>query len=161
MSRAPLLLKPMSATALALGLLLGGAGSAFAQSQVCQEGSKFITERKDLVEKINAAGKGNKGKLDPRMACSMFGKLVENGQTGLKWIEANKDWCQIPDQFATGFKEDHERILKIRTQACSVAAKQTELEKRARQQAQQGGNGGGLLGGPGLTGEYKIPKGAL
>lgn len=161
MSRAPLLLKPLGAAALAVGLLAGGAGSALAQSQVCQEGSKFISERKDLVEKINAAGKGNKGKLDPKTACSMFGKLVENGQTGVKWIDANKDWCQIPEPFVKGFKEDHERILKIRSQACAVAAKQNELEKRARQQAQQGGPNNGLLGGPGLTGEYKIPKGAL
>jgi hypothetical protein len=35
------------------------------------------------------------------------------------------------------------------------------MERKARQQAQQGGGRGGLLGGPGLSGEYKIPQGAL
>ena len=93
----------------------------------------------------------------------MFTKLVTNGTAGVKFIEANKDWCQIPDQFATGFKADHDKAVNIKTKACQAAAQQAKMMQMAREQAQKGGRGGagGMLGGPGLTGEYKIPQGAL
>ena len=50
-----------------------------------------------IVQQLNKAG-GKDRKLDPRMACGTFGKLLANGEQSLKWLETNKDWCQIPDQ---------------------------------------------------------------
>ena len=84
---------------------------------------------------------------------AMCWPLVTNGETGLKWIEANKDWCQIPDQFAQSFREDHDKMKKLRGEACKIAAKAAQMEKEARR-------GSNPFGG-GLTGEYKIPQGAL
>jgi hypothetical protein len=52
-------------------------------------------------------------------------------------------------------------VKTLRTQACEAAAKIAEMEKQARAQQQGGGGGGGLLGGNTLSGEYKIPRGAL
>ena len=52
---------------------------------------------------------GKDKKLDPRYACSAFGKLVSNGETGLKWFDANKEWCSVPDQVVENFKKEHER----------------------------------------------------
>ncbi|MCB5175424.1 MULTISPECIES: hypothetical protein [Microvirga] len=135
------------------------AAPAVAQSSSCQDAQKFLTERQSLIQQINKlGGEGKKKQIDPRAACGIFTKLVSNGDKGVKWITANKDWCQVPDQFAQSFTEDHKRAQNMKTQACQAAAKVAEMEKRAKQ-AQQQGNG--LLGGGGLTGSYSIPKGAL
>ena len=136
--------------------VIGAMAPAKAQSSTCQQLGPYMMERKSLVEAVQKLGMGKEKKMDPRAACAAFGKLVTNGTTMLKWAETNKDWCQVPEQFVEGIKNDHEKVVKIRGQACSVAAKQAELEKKARS-----GQGGGLLGGGGLEGTYKIPQGAL
>lgn len=135
---------------------------AAAQSAACGDIQKHIEERKSLVARLQALG-GKKKNADPREACALFGKLVSNGTSTLKWLEANKDWCSVPESFVEGMKNDHNRASGMRGQACNVAAKQAAMERQARQQAQQQQQGGrgGLLGGPGLSGEYKIPQGAL
>jgi hypothetical protein len=126
---------------------------AVAQSSACQELGTHLTERKSLVQTIQGMSANNK-KMEPKAACAAFGKLVANGTTTLKWAEANKDWCQVPDQFVEGIKTDHDKIVKIRGQACAAAAKQAE-------KGRSGQGGSGLLGGDGLEGSYKIPQGAL
>lgn len=132
---------------------------AFAQSNACQDGQKILVERQDLVKQINGlTGGGKKKQIDPRAACTVFGKLVTNGDAGLKWMTANKDWCQVPDQVVENFQQDHKRAQSFKTQACGAAAKMAEMEKRAKQQAQQGTPG--RIGG-GLTGTLNVPKGAL
>lgn len=147
-----------------VGMVL--AGPALAQSASCEQGGKLLSERKSIIAQINSHGK----KIDAKTACGIFGKLVTNGAATVKWVDANKDWCSIPDSFVEGMKGDHAKATDLRSKACSVVAKQAELEKKARQQAAKqaqsgggngGGGGGGLLGGPGLTGESKIPQGAL
>jgi hypothetical protein len=154
---------PVSRLAFAslLGVALGAAliGPLKAQSASCQELGTHLSERKSLVEAVQKLG-GKDKKMDPKAACAAFGKLVANGNTTLKWAEANKDWCQVPDQFVQGIKTDHDKIVKIRGQACTVAAKQTEMEKKAA--AGQGpGAPGGPLGGNSLEQSYKLPQGAL
>ena len=141
----------ISAAPLAIGL------PAQAQVSGCEQGQKLFSERQSLVQRLNALSKGKK--VDPRNACSLFTRLAGNGDASMKWVEANKDWCQIPDQVAEGLKEDHQRIADLRGKACQAAAQLTAMEKKARQAQREGG--GGLLGGGGLTGDYKIPQGAL
>jgi hypothetical protein len=137
------------------------AAPAFAQSTNCQDAQKFLGERQSLIQQINKlGGSGKKKTIDARAACGVFTKLVNNGDAGVKWITANKDWCQVPDQFANGFTEDHKRAVEMKGKACEAAAKMAQMEKQAKQ-AQQRGGGGGLLGGNGLTGSYTLPKGAL
>ena len=135
--------------------LLAAVLPARAQSSACQELGAHLNDRRSLVQGIQAMTANNK-KMEPKAACAAFGKLATNGTTTLKWAEANKDWCQVPDQLITGIKADHEKVLKIRGQACGAAAKRAEMEKKGRD-----GQGGGLLGGGGLEGSYKIPQGAL
>ena len=125
----------------------------------CSGIQKTLAERKALVGRANAASTSKK-KMTPAEACSLFGRLVSNGTEGMKWIAANKEWCSIPDSFAEGFKADHAKVTGIRTQICGVAAQAAKMEAQARAQAQNGG-GGGLLGGPGLSGSFKLPQGAL
>jgi hypothetical protein len=157
------LVRPRLALAGLAGLALAGltgamAPPAAAQSSSCQQLGPYMLERKSLVEAVQKLGTGKEKKMDPKAACAAFGKLVANGTTMLKWTDANKDWCQVPEQFIEGIRNDHEKVVKIRGQACGAAAKQAELEKKAR--SGQGG-AGGLLGGGGLEGSYKIPQGAL
>lgn len=128
----------------------------------CEKMQSLLIQRKALVDGIQKLSKGGK-KMDARAACGAFGKLVSNGGETVKWMDSNKAWCQIPDTFLEGLKQDHVKATSIRAQACKVAAQMQEMEKRARAQAAQGGGGGGggLLGGPGLTGQRHIPGGAL
>jgi hypothetical protein len=126
-----------------------------AQASPCMELQTHLLERKNLVSSIQAMTKGGK-KMDPKAACAAFGKLVSNGSTTLKWAETNKDWCQVPDQFVQGLKADHDNVTKMRGRACEIASKQAEMEKKGA-----AGQGGGLLGGGGLEGTYRIPQGAL
>ena len=160
----PALASRLARTGLAAGLSLPLAlftlsAPVFAQSAGCGDIQKHIEERKAIIARLQTLG-GKKKQIDAKEACAMFGKLVVNGNATLKWAEANKDWCQVPDSFVEGMKNDHNRATTMKGQACGAVAKQAEMERKARQQAQQGG-GGGLLGGPGLSGEYKMPQGAL
>jgi hypothetical protein len=150
-------LRPALFAGLAAAGLVASAAPAWAQASSCRDGEKFLTERKSLSAQLQKAA-GKDKKLDPRVACTVFGKLENNGENGLKWIAANKDWCQIPDQFVQNFKSEHEKIQELKGQACKVAAQVREMEKKAKQQAQQ--QKGNPFGG-GLTGDYKIPQGAL
>lgn len=147
----------LAAAALAGCTLFGAA--AFAQAPECGAIQKTLEERKALVMRANAASSAKK-KMTPAEACALFGKMQANGTAGLKWIETNKEWCQIPDSFADGFKADHQKVVGIKTKICGVAAQAAKMEAQAKAQAANGG-GGGLLGGPGLTGSFKLPQGAL
>lgn len=126
---------------------------ALAQSTGCGDLQGHLVQRKTIAEKLTMSGKK---KIDPGVACAGFGQLVANGNTLIKWAEANKDWCQVPDSFIEGVKADHARAITIRGQACGIVAKQQQMEKQARE-----GGGGGLLGGGGLTGQTRVPQGAL
>ena len=130
---------------------------ALAQSADCAAFPKTLQERQELIKQVNGLGK----KANPKDACTLFTKLTTNGAGGLKWLELNKDWCQVPDQFAETFKADHARVSNIKGQACKAASQVAGMEKKAREQAQQGGARSGLLGGEGLSGSYKMPQGAL
>ncbi|KAA2241056.1 hypothetical protein [Salinarimonas soli] len=133
------------------------ASAAMAQNSGCADGQEILAKRRGLIERLNTLNKNKK--MDPRSACKTFGDLVSNGNTAIKWMETNKDWCQVPANLIDGMKADNDRATKFRTQACQAASKVAEMERRAKQQQQSGG--GGLLGGDGLTGTMRMPKGAL
>jgi hypothetical protein len=140
----------------AVGLGLSATPAA-AQASGCQDAQTFLAERENLTKQFHKAA-GKDKKIDPKVACQLLGKLATNGETGVKWITANKDWCQIPDQFAQSFKQEYDRVKELRGQACQAATKMEAMQKQARQQAEQNRNN--PFGG-GLTGQYKIPQGAL
>ncbi|MFC0217914.1 hypothetical protein FHS82_000322 [Pseudochelatococcus lubricantis] len=151
------------AVVLSSASLVGGTVQvAHAQASSCQKISTYLEDRKALVARINKLGK----RPNPKAACSLFGSLVSNGSATLKWLESNKDWCQIPDQFIQGFKADNAKAVQIRGQACKAATQQATMEKRARevqrqqQQQSQSPMLGGSAGDP-VTGQIRIPQGAL
>lgn len=140
-----------------VGLLAASPALAQTAPPGCEKLQSLLLQRKAAVDGIQKLSKGGK-KMDARAACSAFGKLVSNGNETLKWARSNKAWCQIPGDFIQGLQDDHKKAGEFRGQACKVAAQINEMEKRARA---QGAEGGGLLGGPGLTGQRTIPSGAL
>ena len=163
---------PVRRIALA-GVLAGfaavSAAPALAQSAECQRGGAMLNTRQALVAKLSALGSKNKKQVDPRAACTLFGQLVSNGASVIKWLDTNKEWCSIPDSFVEGLKGDHAKAAELRGKACTAAAQMAVMEKKAREQQQQQAQGGGgpagpaagPLGGPGLTGSFKMPQGAL
>ena len=147
-------LRPLAFASLALAAGTVAAAPAFAQSSSCQDAQKFMSERSSLIQGLNKSA-GKDRKLDPRTACPALRRLVANGETGIKWFDANKDWCQVPDPVVSTFKKEHEQIKDLRGKACEALAKMEKMQQQARK-GQQGNPFGG-----GLTGEYKIPQGAL
>ncbi len=127
---------------------------ASAQDATCQAISGMLEERAKIVEQINALGTSD---VDPRQACRLFRSLDENGTKVGGFLDENQTWCQIPADFVAGFKEDQTRVASVRGEACNAAAQINRLERQAREQQQQGN----AFGGPGLTGQYPIPRGAL
>jgi hypothetical protein len=159
--------RPLALRLALAGALAGIAGvatsPATAQNAACQEGGKIMNQRQAIVAQLSSLGKN---KIDPRQACPLFGKLVSNGSAAIKWMEANKDWCSIPDAFVENIKGDHAKAADLRGKACAAAAQVQAMEKKALQAQQEGGGAGGggaggMLGGPGLTGSFKLPQGAL
>lgn len=148
----------LTAGALASAVLAmsAGASPAYAQAAGCNDVQTYLGQRKAIGDRITAATAGGKKQIDAKLACTNFGQLVNNGQTLLKWVNANKDWCQIPDAFVEGIKADHGRAVAIRGRACGAVAKQAQMEKQAKE-----GGSSGLLGGGGLSGQTRIPQGAL
>jgi hypothetical protein len=155
--------RPLALRLAFAGVVAGAVATpAAAQNAACQEGGKIMNQRQAIVAQLSSLGKD---KIDPRAACPLFGKLVSNGSSALKWMDTNKDWCSIPDAFVENIKGDHAKAVELRGKACAAAAQVLALEKKARQAQQQEGAGaggaGGMLGGPGLTGSFKLPQGAL
>jgi hypothetical protein len=159
--------RPLALRFAMAGALAGIAGlaatPATAQNAACQEGGKLMNQRQAIVAQLTKLGSK---KIDPRAACPLFGKLVSNGSAAIKWMDTNKDWCSIPDPFVENFKGDHAKATELRGKACAAAAQVQAMEKKARQAQQEGGGpgaggAGGMLGGPGLTGSFKLPQGAL
>ena len=146
--------------ALVLGAAaLSTATPAAAQSSACEEGQKYFVERQKLLDQFNKTAIKDK-KIDPIAACPILTKLANNSEAGVKWLEGNKDWCQVPDQLAAGFTKEFDNLKSTRKHACDVAAKIQTMQKQAQQRAQQSGPATPFAGG-GLTGEFKVPKGAL
>lgn len=154
---------------LAIGLAvlsLPAAGPAFAQASGCEKAQTFSSERQGIVARLNASSKA-KRKMTPQEACSVLGKLVSNGNSFIAWANANKDWCQIPDQFVEGLTADNANANKIRGQACNAVKQQAVMMERARaaqaRQAQQQKGGAGAFGGADAVtgGPVRVPPGAL
>lgn len=145
--------------ALAVAGVLLSAAPVLAQGNACQDGAKYFQTRQSIVDQLGKVI-GKSKQVDPRQTCPIFTRMVSNGESGAKWLEGNKDWCQVPPQVAAGFLAEFEQMKKLKGQHCGAVAKIAQMEKAARQRIQETGPAS-LLGGGGLTSEFKIPQGAL
>jgi hypothetical protein len=140
-----------------------GYSPAFAQASECSKLQGMMQERQTLVARMNAASKAKK--LTPQMACGTLGQIVSNGSKVMTFMNANKDWCQIPDAFVDNMKADNARAGQIRNQACRSVSQQAANERKARAQAQQqqaGQQQGGFGGVDAVTGgAWRVPQAPL
>jgi hypothetical protein len=134
---------------LASGLFAATAMPALAMPESCQQDlNKYGQSRLDAINRINAFK--NK-RPSATQACSAFGNLASAEQRMIKWMEGNKEWCQIPDALVDDLKKSLAQSSKVRGQACSAAKKEAQMRA-------QGGVPGGAA--PPRS-SVRLPQGAL
>lgn len=115
------------ATVLAFGMT-GTAWAGDCNSDIAGLSAK----RQTFIEKLNVLAKATKGKLDPVASCPTLRSLVKAEGDLLKYLEANKNWCNVPDDALTNLKAADAKSETFATQACALAVK-----VKQQQQAQQ------------------------
>ena len=109
----------------------------------CQTDIQGFMKRRDaVIAQLKGLQKGGKKQLDPAAACPKFRSLTSIMSQTVAYFEKNKEWCQIPDNFVDGAKQQRAQFSKTAGQACGIAAKIEKMKKQAAQQAAQGGIGG-------------------
>lgn len=122
-------------------------GSAAAQTASCRADlDKHGQERLDVIQRINAF---QKKRPTAKVACSAFNQLVAVEAKMLKWMEDNKEWCQIPEPFIEDFRKGTAQGVKARGQTCAAAKREAE------------GGGAAAPRGPAPGSGIPLPKGAL
>ena len=118
----------------------------------CQEEmAKIMAERQTLINALNKLSGGGK-QLEPQAACPKLRTLASADSKLVNYLEKNKDWCNVPDNFVDNAKAGRDKSANFAAKACKVAA---QVEKMKQQQAQGGGNG---MGGPQVQ---RLPSGPL
>jgi hypothetical protein len=136
-------------------MLLSGAGPAMAQQAGCAaDFQKFMAPRQALIERINGF---QKRRPSAQQACSTLGQLVSADSRLGKWVDENKDWCQIPEEMVEQLKTGAGQAQRARGQACGAAKQQASAVARARAQ-QRAAQGGGA---PAVGSGVRLPSGAL
>jgi hypothetical protein len=141
LTKAPLWLAPF-----ALAMLVLALSAAPSRADDCQADlPKMMQSRMAQIEKLNAIGKAGKGKIDPAAACPVAKTLAASETQLLAYMNKNKEWCQIPDQFIAQLKEAQGRDQVFAQKACEAAA---NFKKMQEQQNAAGGGPPRLPAGP-------------
>ena len=96
----------------------------------------LTAKRQVSIDKLNELAKSSKGKLDPVASCPVLRNLVKSEGDLLKYLEANKNWCNVPDEAVNNLKAADSKSQTFATQACNFAAQ----AKKQQQQAASGAN---------------------
>jgi len=116
--------------------------AAFAQaaSSSCQaDFAKIAAKRQVSIDQINKMTKRLGGKLDPVGACPLFRNLTATQGQLVTYVNANKNWCNIPDEVVTNAAAERAKFAGVAAKACNVAAQVVRQKKMQSQQAQGGG----------------------
>jgi hypothetical protein len=125
---------------------------AAARADSCQDLGALKEKRESILQSINVMVQANKGKqLDAETFCGHARPIIAADNAFLAALNKNKDWCQIPDEVLTQFKEIQGKDTAMATRACNVAAQM----KKAKEQAEAGAGGMGESQAP------KLPAGPL
>ena len=129
----------------------GWASSGVAVAADCNTDVASLTAKRQVsIDKLNELAKSSKGKLDPVASCPVLRGLVKAEGDLLKYLEANKNWCNVPDEAVNNLKAADAKSQTFATQACNFAA-------QAKKQQQQAASGGPSLG----VETQKLPAGPL
>ena len=141
-------LAALSATAL-LATGLGGTASA----TDCNSDIAALSQKRQVfMEKLNVLAKAAKGKLDPVASCPTLKGLVATEANLLKYLESNKNWCNVPDNTVDGLKAANAKSQQFASQACTLA-----VQVKKQQQEAASGSGANALG----IEAQKLPTGPL
>ena len=118
---------PYRAITLALVLVAAGASGAAAQffgapqstPSVCETFAPLQQEAQTGMAALKSA---NERKAPREEFCQIFTKLSGTMGKVAKFVEQNKNACNIPAEAVGRAKTDHSKVIGYRKQACSVAA---------------------------------------
>jgi hypothetical protein len=112
-------MKSSRALLLAAFAIIAAANAASAQAP--SQCSAFIPLRDDAQQKAAAVRTATEHKTERKEVCALVTRFATAEAAVVKFLEANKTWCGIPDEAVKAAKTGHERTLKFRTVACSEA----------------------------------------
>ncbi|MGU3493585.1 hypothetical protein ACLBXM_06030 [Xanthobacteraceae bacterium A53D] len=120
------LMRSKAPTAFALALVLSAAGTLPALAD-CQ--SDFMAIRADMEAKGKLLQAAGKNKVGPQELCPLFRSYTAAEAKAAKYLQDNKDWCQIPPDTIKAAVDNNKKTAQLRDRICQAAA--------------QGGAGGG------------------
>ena len=82
----------------------------------CSDFGKLTAEAQKRSALVSAA---MKAKADRKELCTLMTNFVAAETSVVKFLEANKIWCGVPDEALKASKTNHEKSMKFRTMACS------------------------------------------
>ena len=128
----------LTAAVFATGLFAASIVTAgIAQAGDCNADIGLLTQKRQVfIEKLNELAKASKGKLDPIASCPQLRGLVKAEGELLKYLDANKNWCNVPDDTVSNLKVADAKSQAFASQACNLA---TQMAKQ-KQQAASGNN---------------------
>ena len=109
---------------MALALGVGAAGIRTASAQMTGGPSScdgFVPLREAAQQKGMAIGAAEKRHAEPKELCTLVSRFYTAEDAALKFLEANKTWCGVPDEAIASAKTTHEKTLKFRQVVCSAA----------------------------------------
>lgn len=107
---------------LALTLIAVIAGSRLASAQPSPpQCNDFMRLRSDAEQKATAVRNATQHKAERKQVCTLVQNFFTAEAAVVKFLEANKTWCGIPDSAIKEAKVGHERTAKFRTAACTEA----------------------------------------
>ena len=136
--------------------LLGSVTLAGAQvAPGCDDVRPILEERQKIITEIGSWKTNKSRQIDLATACVVGRRLVSNGDKLLGWLKDNKEWCSIPDQFVAGIQNDHKQSQAMRINVCRGNPRPNLRENQSVAGERN------PLGAGGLSGQRKIPQGAL
>jgi hypothetical protein len=111
-------------------LLVLSSAPALADCQTDIQG--YMKRRDGIIAQLKGMQKGGKKQLDPAAACPKFRSLASVMGETVAYFEKNKEWCQIPDTFIDGAKQQragtgHHPPRRYRTAADGIGRNFTDL----------------------------------
>jgi hypothetical protein len=115
----------LASIALALALAAGPAGIRGASAQATQSPSPcdgFMPLRNDAQQKGAAIAAAEKRHAEPKELCSLVSRFSIAEEKAVKFLDANKTWCGVPEAAIVSAKASHEKTLKFRDMVCNPSA---------------------------------------
>jgi hypothetical protein len=120
----------LPAALLAVELVTAAAVPAWTSSARAQGASPQCSDFQGLTaeaqKRASAVQTAMKNKVDRQEICKLMKTFVSAEASVIKFLEANKTWCGVPDQAIASSKTNHERSLKFETAACSTEGPQQQ-----------------------------------